>query len=446
MIVERRAFCLAFAAIAAVVVPPVVGGETQTPSEREAFKEQIGRIAQVLGYRDGLRIEQVAVRGGPANTAILRRTHWELKSLPQSGALSQQMHAAAMMLPEAERLERMNRIDDHVQFWGMTQRAGAAPDAKGGLAPADLPHRQHRELFYLGRAGGFSWYGFMPIYEFVFLQKKLSLDGEDFLPALVRGMAIRDFGSCTANSCSGLLGLEGARALEAIDQAIADRLPQRAQLVGAMHSSQDQAVTRWLIGLLSSADAEVAREARRTLLWSPRAEAVGLYVEWLAEGAGRQEVLQELSACRKLKAQRAAASLPKVLAAPASLYEYRQALEMSRELAGKPAMPKDMLAAEQEIQESGYGSGPKFDQAEVDRAVQAILAADDPEAAAAVAMSLATYVTKGDTRAIRKAGVEILRRLPGGEGKRLAVLLANCNRQSWRAEQVKAVVRELDGP
>ena len=47
-------------------------------------------------------------------------------------------------------------------------------------------------------------------------------------------------------------------------------------------------------------------------------------------------------------------------------------------------------------------------------------------------------------RAVRKAGIEILRRLPGGEGRSLARLLAKTNRASWDAELIPAVWRELE--
>jgi hypothetical protein len=434
---------LAALILAGVVVSAANSGEPSTVWHEEGFKQEVEKIAQALNYKDGLRIHRIMLNSRPVSSAILWRTTWRLRSYPQSRDLSTQMESAAMKLPEADRLKSMNRFDDHIQVWGVAQPAKAGPDGKAGLIPADVPHRQHRELFYLGGDKNFAWYGLMPIYDFVFLEQKLLLKGEDVLPALVRGMAVEDLGGCTANSCQGLLGQEGAGALKAIDNTIADRLPQRARLVGAMSSSRDAAVTRWLINLVASTDAEVARAARQTLLWSPRAEAAPLYVKWLAEGVGQREVAQELRACREVRATQATLLLPKVLAAPASVHEYRQALEMSHERAGKPAIRQDLLAAEKQIQEFGYGSGPRFDQKKVDEAVNTILAAGAPEDAAAVGMSLAIYTTKGDTRAIRQAGVEILRRLPGGEGKRLANLLERTNR-SWQAEAVKAVARAVD--
>jgi hypothetical protein len=444
-IVSNKPRRLAALFLAGAAVSAAFGGESPAVSKDEAFKQEVGWIAHALLYGDGLRISQVSWNGRPANSAILWRTTWELKDVPQSTRAEVRMEAAAMKLPEAERLESMNRFDDHIQIWGVELPAKAAPYDKAGLVAAAEPHRRHRELFYLGRDKNFAWYGFMPICDFAHVQRCLRLKGEDLLPALVRGVAVEDLGSLTANSCADLLGREGVRALNVIDDAIAARLPQRARLVAAMGRSPHEAVTRWLIGLLASTDSDVAGAARNSLLGWPREEANPLYAKWLAEGAGQRDVTRELAVCRRMKVAQAASSLPKVLAAPASVHEYRLALEMSHELAGKPAMPADALAAEKRIHKFGFGGRPGFDQGEVDVAVETILDAAAAEDAAAIGMSLAVYTTKGDTKAIRQAGVQILRRVPGGEGKRLATLLARTNRVAgWQAELVKAAAEAVD--
>jgi hypothetical protein len=418
------------------------GGESPTIRKDEAFKQEVERIADVLGYKDGLRISRTSWNGRPASSAVLWQTTWQLKAAPQSVEVSMRMEATAMKLPEAERLKYMNRFDDHIQIWGVELPANAEPLRQSGLVADDKPHRQHRELFYLGRDKNFAWYGFMPIYDFAHVERQLSLKGEDVLPALLRGVAIEDLGSCTRNSCEGWLSREGARALKAINDAIAARRPQRARLVAAMGRSRDETVTRWLIGLLASTDADVAGAARNAFLGWPREDAAPLYAKWLADGAGQRDVTRELEVCRQVKVAQAASSLPKVLAAPASVKEYRLALEMSHEFAGKPAMPADALAAEERIYKLGGGNGPGLDEA-----VDAILAAAPAEDAAAIGMSLALPVGKmseSDENAIQRAGVQILRRVPGGEGKRLARLLARTNRADWQAAEVKAAAEAID--
>ncbi len=212
-IVTNKTRQLAALLLAGAAVSVAFGRESPTIRKDEAFKQEVKWIADVLGYKDGLRISRTSWNGQPASSAILCRTTWELKAVPQSADLTMRMEAAAMKLPEAERLQSMNRFDDDIQIWGVELPAKAEPGDKAGLAAADEPHRQHRELFYLGRDKNFAWYGFMPIYDFAQTQRQLSLRGDDVLPALVRGVAVEDLGSCTANSCEGLLGGEGVRAL-----------------------------------------------------------------------------------------------------------------------------------------------------------------------------------------------------------------------------------------
>lgn len=437
---QLAAFILAGAAVSAAF-----GEESPTIRKDEAFKQGVTRIAQALRYADALRVSQITWNGQPASSAILCRTTWEAKLVPQSAEASSRAEAAYMQMPEAERLKHMNRIDDHIQIWGVAEPTKAKPGDKAGLVSADVPHRHHRELFYLGRDNNFAWYGFMPIYDFAQVERQLSLKGDDVLPALVRGVAVEDLDSYAAtSSCETFLCREGARALPVIDKAIADRSPQWARLVGAMRGSRDETVTRWLFGLSDSTDADVAAAARRALLSWPREEASPLYAKWLAEGAGQRDVTRELEVCRQMKVAQAASSLPKVLAGPASAKEYRMALEMSHEFAGKPAMPADALAAEQQIYKFGYGSGSGFDQRKVDEAVDSLLTVAAAEDAAAIGMSLAVATTKGDFSAVRRAGVHVLCRVPDGEGKRLARLLARTNRVDWQADDVKAAAEAVD--
>jgi hypothetical protein len=418
-------------------------GEARSDEQQSVFEQQVRKIAKLLDYRDGTRIEMVTVNGKPAHSAVLRRTSWQLKGVSQIKDLDwEKKFADAMKLSEAERLKRMNRDDDHIELWAV---AKALSNDKGGLVPADVSHRYHRELFYLGEYKGFAWYGFMTIYDFVEVEQKLALKGEDILSTLIRGATIEDSGSCTRNSCESRLGMLGVGAIKAVDKAIADRLPQRSRLVKAMVIARNEAVTLWLVELANSADAVVGEAARWTLLASPRKEAAHLYLRWLAEGTGKREVYRELWACRELKLTVDPASLARVLAAPASVIEYRLGLGMSHEFAGLPAVPATLLAAEKEILQSSYHGRPEVEQmAIIERAVHTLLAAGDPEDAAAIGMSLAVYTSKGGPGNMRVAGIRILRGLPGGEGKRLARLLAKTNRQEFGTREIQDIAAAMD--
>ena len=281
-------------------------------------------------------------------------------------------------VPEHELLKTMNRCVEQVQIWALAAAASPGCKLKASLTPASLSHQYHNEVFYLGQDQGFAWYGFMDIPHFQGLEGFLSfIGGDNVVETLIRGLSIDDQGQYTANSCFYGLGDCGAAALPALDKVLAAGAPQRKGCVVAMCLSKTG----------PSRPGSSSRPPRRTrkspparhgLLWVPRPAATPLYLKWLAEGAGRREVFSEIDACRKTKATAAAASLATVMASPASVRDYCEALETSRELAGKTAMPPAIVAAEaRQIIKSGFRGG-KLDQAEIDGGVNAILAAGDP--------------------------------------------------------------------
>ncbi len=396
-----------------------------------------------LGYPELVLFGDARVNDLPAFTVILRRTRWDLKDLPQSVDATMKLWAEAMKLPEAERLEMMNRTENHIQLWAVETAAADPTKLKESLESTDKPHEHHREFFYLGRDEIRAWFGYMTINDFVSAEKETGLNGDAVIPALIRGVGIDDRGSNTANSCAFLLADLGAKALGEIDRAVAGGALHRAKLVTAIGRSRDRKIGDWLIALVDSKDEETRTAAKRALLHVPRSEAADLYVAWLADGAGERDVREELAACRAVKAANAKASVEQILAAPSCHWEYRSAVEFSRELAGKPGMPANLPAAEKQIRAAGFGSGDRVDQAKVDEAVAIIASADDPRSAAAIGLELALFVTKGETGAIRRAGIEILRRLPHDEGARAALVVAEHNRLEAHSDRLRKVVEEL---
>ena len=60
---------------------------------------------------------------------------------------------------------------------------------------------------------------------------------------------------------------------------------------------------------------------------------------------------------------------------------------------------------------------------------------------AVIAVSLATAKTKGDWRPANDAGVDILRALPGGQGRRLARRVADSIPEAWYKEMLQRAIR-----
>jgi hypothetical protein len=389
------------------------------------------------GYPELIDTRWIEVNERAVYAAMLGRTRWLQKSAPQQGTPLNPYD-----FNDEERIRRFNRIDDHIHLWTIAGTPPHAAALKKYLPLSESTHQHHRELFYLGQENDLAWYGYLTILDFANFQIEMTTPGEELIPVLVRNMAIEDTGKHTAQSCQMLLAHQGSRALKHVELAIAFRLPQRGQVVGALGQSKDEAIAQWLLAEIDSTDAETAIAAKRSLLGHVRPEAAKLYVQWLAEGAGRHQVTEEIRACRLVKAVPDVSSLKTVLAAPTSLQEYRAALEFSHELEGKPATPENLLAAKKILLSLGFYGRPA-DRPQILEAMDAILATEDSRDAAATGLSLALNVTKGDTGKVSELGTEILRRLPNREGVHFVELIARHNQARFHDRELAAILQTL---
>jgi beta-lactamase regulating signal transducer with metallopeptidase domain len=400
---------------------------------------------------------EVALPGGlKAHSVILRTTDWEPKSnrMIQQPGITISAAAAEAFISDEERAKTMNRIDDHVQVWLVPASADAAADLKAALKPTDLPHRQYRELVFMGSGRGYKWYAYAPIYSWVYAQKKLTLDGgDDPVEATFRGLSIEDKGSCTRNTCTNMVGEFGVRSLPYADKALA-RDPKLSWGIcqGFMHTN-DPEVAKWLLKQAESTAATVASSARVALVWTPRPEASDAYLKWLeqtqAKGASERnlEAWRLIEACRDVKAAGLEKVLPRVLEAPHQVHDYRLAMLTLREMSGRPS-DKPLLDAESEIRQFGNAMGRNFDQAKVDGGKKVLLAGD-PAAAAAIAVELALQPdTKSNVAAVRAAGQAVLAGLPGGEGRRVVALLVKtaADEPEYVRKNLGTLLASLGGP
>ncbi len=379
--------------------------------------------------------------GATVQTVVFRKIQWSLKNMPQSAALSMKLEREASQLPEEKRLELMNRTDDHIQLWLVNLKENPGADAawKPGLKAGPMSHQYHRELAFLGKGQGYAWFGWMPIYDWIHLQSQLHLvDGDAPLAGAARGLAIEDQGSMTANSADALLSQAGAQALPHLKPLLASPATfQRA--LGVLSRISGPEATRLLLAYAGSTDPAVAARTRELLAYYPRPDAEDSYFKWLDEEAGRAPVLQLMSACAKVNKTRLAPLLPRILAAPKSVRELRQAFEFSRSLAGRD-IPAELLKAEEAIKRHGYRNGSNFDQQKVDAAVTGLIKAPDVEAAACIGVSLAVATTKGDWGPANQAGLKILESLPDGRGRQMAKALFDSCDDTWVRQRLSGIV------
>ena len=402
------------------------------PAPANSFLDIVSPLARQWQMELAAAPKTVLLPGGfKAETVVLRQVRWELKSLPQSVALSQQMDQEARRLPEAERLKSMNRIADHLQLWAVSlanhPQAGAA--LKDLLLLTPEPHEYYRELAFLGRGQGRAWYAFMPIYEWVPLQKQWRLEsGDDPLAAAARGLDVVDRGHMTANSMDSFLTDAGTNAFPYLRPVLESTNSYRG--LGILARIPGWEATAWLLRCARSTNAPLAANTRHLLTFYARPEAEEIYFQWLKEDAGKVSTLTLLDTCAKINKPRVGPFLLRILTSPRDPYELRTAFELSRSLAGRN-IPADLMQAEGTIKRHGYRSGPNYDPAKVDQAVTVLSQTQDTEAAAQIGLSLVLATTKGDWRPANDAGWRILKDLPHDQGRRLAkTLFASCPDES----------------
>jgi len=437
------------------VVASAAGGQEGQPPVRPAH---VQRLVDALGG-DGAggvtirHLEQDAelcpsIRG---DTCVLR-VPWSALAPAEEELRTERVHRALTELPARQRRAAIERATAHtMQVWfvPLAQHPAPGKEVRKSLKPHGLPNDARREIVHLGNDEHFAWYAAISVMHWPELQSELDLaSGDDPMDmALARLTGPRPELS-VARLCYRAVAAYGrGRAISAIDGLIFDGSAHRGELIRAMSAVADQSVTDWLISLVSSPDAKVAYAARWALLEQPHPDAAELYVAWLAEGAGRDDVCRELLACIAVGAGGAAGSLPAVLDKPASLAEYLAAFRFHRELAGQP-IDEDVVAAAADIMSAADAPAEDARATELAdrtaRAVYVLTTTDDTQAAAAMGIELA--VCKSDLAV--EAGVQILADLPDEKGKKMVQgLAAECrDRDDSRRLSKLALILGLDQP
>lgn len=431
--------------------PPADGSRPRAERPDAPLHEihQVYRMARQVRAQKVHEPDEVAVTGNiRAGTVLLQRTRWVMKFAGQSMVASLQRRSRYMRLPEAERKKHMFRYDDFVQVWWVRRAdfQGSASLLKKNLKPTKRPHGQHREVALLGLDSRFAWFVYAPIPDWVRMQRALSLGGgDDATEALIRGLGVKDKHDATQVGCFYLLSDLGAKAIGALETAIANKHPQRGQAIRAVGRDRGKVVSSWLMRLVASPDPVASKAARSAVLYPPRKAAAPLYVKWLADGAGKRWVGRELSACAAVMASGAAAILPRILANPYRVSEYRKAFELKRALENR-AVAQSLLDAEGRVIRAGVALGShQPDTAALAAGVKAILGSPDREAAAVIGLSLALYVSKGNYEATNKAGLEILNKVAGTQGLMLVMHLSKSVRDLGDQSAVQRIVNKLRG-
>jgi len=263
---------------------------------------------------------------------------------------------------------------------------------------------------WMGRGLGFTWFCNAQIFWQDCLRTKVGLaGGEDRLEVIAEGLGIEDKGNCTANTSIGLVGRIGAPALPYVKRAIERNMAtDPSHAVVSLAGIHEDECTQFLIELYQSGDQRVTDAAGYALIHKPYREAAkNVYFDLLRR---QKHTRYACEACLQFGWKDSMPVLEQVIAAPRTWYDYRAAFEAARSLRGQP-MPEDLVSAERVIEASAFRDS-RATADEIGAAKAAILANADKSAAAVIGVSLALFLTKGDTRHVAAIGRDILGALP----------------------------------
>ncbi|MCX7008375.1 MAG: hypothetical protein NTY53_14195 [Kiritimatiellaeota bacterium] len=292
-----------------------------------------------------------------ALTMVFRDTYWEFNQ-PQCGP-GQENIRDAKLLPDREAW----RTDNHIQFWfvPLAEHPDVGAELKSALHPTSLSNFYRCDMAFLGKGRDFAWYAYMPLYDWVHLQKEWHLkQGDNPLAAAIQDLVSEeyDFEPHPLRSGRGVLDEAGTSALPYLVQAFTSTNAFAAfQVITEFTDpSTYKDATALLLSCATSSNGEVVALARYSLEQQLRPEARELYFKWLDEDAGRKWVFRLLEFCTSLDMKRTAPMLPRILAAPKSFHEYRIALESLHSLSGHPISTK-LLKAEETIRKFAGWNG-----------------------------------------------------------------------------------------
>jgi hypothetical protein len=375
----------------------------QAPPELRAA---VDRLAAALPRWSAHHIDRepsVAVDGRRGYRIVLRMTWKE----PPPGTIP---HQQALIRTGGDDPTYVTKHTDWHFVLFPARDARLSADAKRDI----LWHVPDEKLFRLpvalGEGHGFEWFSYstIPMQHFVREQLKLS-GGDDRLQLAIRGLSVVDEGTNTRDSVMRLFPHFGEKGFDALDEVVRTG----SDPTNAIHSMaffRDARATARLVELYKSHNEQVHRAAAYALIYQPyRRDAKEAYFDMIAR---QLHVTEAMRACLEQDWKDALPVIEAVVEKPSSLGAYREAYKISRELSGNP-IDAELFEAATIIQcQSSSDRASQPTEQELRAARRTIVESPDAEGAAFVALSLATFVTKGNTALVNRDGIEILRELP----------------------------------
>ena len=316
---------------------------------------------------------------------------WETKIPPPGTAGGQGGQATAV--GASEKSPPLPKEIREIQFLESMSRLSSPPVWQ------PLRNRYHLKNAYLGSANGVHVYGNAAVWELVYVQKQLKLDGgEDWRRLAAEGILADD--QTSSGSCIYLFKDADDDAVQVLTSVLSTRPDKGVGLYGALGQIRTKLATAKLIEGYGSRDKEVQRAAEYGLISPPlRPDAKSQYLAILAQ---KRYVDPIALTAVELGWTEALPALREVIAKPQGLGVLRTALDAERALSGREP-PEEVERAFQILR-----TGPH---AELAKAIGILAQYPDRELVAAHALSVfGLKIGGGDARF--DAARKVLRSIP----------------------------------
>ena len=292
----------------------------------------------------------------------------------------------------------------------------------------------HTRDVCLGEGHGYVWFthGTIPFQDVV--RHKLKLTGGDNpIQLAASGLLVKDDGHFTANSVPYTLARYGDEALPCIKSAIQETSTEDAdtmwKVVSSLIAFRSRAATKMLVKLHGAKEETVSRPASYALIHEPfRRDAKAAYLKMLAD---RVYVDRVSRACVEFQWLEAIPLLDEIIARPKHFRELQTTLFAKRALQGKPVSQK-LIEAGNILRGASGRNRTRQKQQQIERAQKLLVETGDSDAASLVALQLAVFVTKGNVREVRAAGMTILKERPRAATVKLLESVISRIDEDWK--------------
>lgn len=292
------------------------------------------------------------------------------------------------------------------------QASDLAEDVAKRIPWVGFESKHHVEAVDMGTGYGFRWFGRMNLWSQDDLRERLGLiGGGNRADLAARGLAIRDKGTCTANSMRSRMGRFGDDGVRAVKDLLdSGDFQDPWYIVLGLASIPSKASTDLLVQLYKSQDSHRSRAAAYALIHKPyRKAARATYLDMLRRGLYSRPASE---ACVEFQWYDATPLLRESYLRQRSPSTALAVLKCLRDLEKRP-VPPDLTEAHGVLlslthQRPDNRPSPTA----VTQAKEAIRLCRGREAAVLAVICVSLGLPKGDNEAVREIGRQLLQELP----------------------------------